>query len=104
MDNLPLDLLDLNNGLNNDNNGGDDSSSGSTTILDLLRCQNEPISTALEIPSLLNQVRGSNLCHFLEINFVKNLHIHIFFYLERSTIRLRGKYKLAQEDTLIKDF
>ena len=50
MDNLPLDLLDLNNGLNNDNNGDNDSSSGSSMILDLLRCQNEPISIALEIP------------------------------------------------------
>ena len=48
MDNLPSDLLDLNNGLNNDNND-DDSSSGSSMILDLLRCQNEPISIALEI-------------------------------------------------------
>ena len=49
MDNLPLDFLDLNNVLNNDGNG-DDSSSGSSMILDLLRCQNEPISIALEIP------------------------------------------------------
>ena len=50
MDNLPLDLVDLNNGLNNDNNGDDNNSSGSSMILDLLRCQNEPISIALEIP------------------------------------------------------
>ena len=50
MDNLPLDLVDLNNGLYNDNNGDDNNSSGSSMILDLLRCQNEPISIALEIP------------------------------------------------------
>ena len=50
MANLTLDLVDLNNGLNNDNNGDDDSISGSSMILDLLRCQNEPISIALEIP------------------------------------------------------
>ena len=50
MYNLPLNLLDINNDLNNDSNGGDDSSSGSSMTLDLLRCQNEPISIALEIP------------------------------------------------------
>ena len=43
MDSLLLDLVDLNNGLNNDNNGDDNSCSGSSMILDLLRCQNEPI-------------------------------------------------------------
>ena len=32
MDNLPLDLLDLNNVFDNDNNGDDDSSSGSSMI------------------------------------------------------------------------
>ena len=32
MDNLTLDLVDLNNGLNNDNNGDDDSISGSRLI------------------------------------------------------------------------
>ena len=37
MDNLPLDLLDLNNSLNSDNDDGD-SSRGSSMILDLLRC------------------------------------------------------------------
>ena len=50
MDNLPLGLLDLNNSLNNDNNVDDDSNSGSRMILEILRCQNEPISIALEIP------------------------------------------------------
>ena len=138
MDNLPLDLVDLNNGLNNDNNGDDNNSSGSSMILDLLRCQNEPISIALEIPEegglddslaqfksvsdertfiseiptvtdteeqlLLHQVKGSNLCHFLDMNFVKNLHIHIFFHLESLVIKLRGKYQFAQVDILIKDF
>ena len=43
MDNLLLDLVDLNNGLNNDNNGDGNSCSGSSMILDLLRCQNELI-------------------------------------------------------------
>ena len=50
MNNLALDLADLNNGLNNDNNSDDHTSSGSSIILDLLRCQNEPISIAIEIP------------------------------------------------------
>ena len=35
MDNLLLDLVDLNNGLNNDNNGDGNSGSGSSMILDL---------------------------------------------------------------------
>ena len=48
MDNLSLHLLDLKNGLNNDNNGGDNSRSGSSMILDLLICQNEPISIAIK--------------------------------------------------------
>ena len=48
MENLPLDLLDLKNDLNNDNNGGDNSSSGSNMILDLLICQNEPVSNAIK--------------------------------------------------------
>ena len=43
-------MLYLNNGLNNDDNGDDDGSSGTSIILDLLRCQNEPISIAFEIP------------------------------------------------------
>ena len=48
MENLPLDLLDLKNDLNNDNNGGDNSSSGSNMVLDLLICQNEPVSNAIK--------------------------------------------------------
>ena len=64
MDNLPLDLLDLNNGLNNDNNGDDDSSGGSSMILDLLRCQNEPISIALEVP----EEEGDLMTHWLSLN------------------------------------
>ena len=48
MDNLSLHLLDLKNGLNNDNNGGDNSRSGSSMILDVLICQNEPISIAIK--------------------------------------------------------
>ena len=49
MDNRPLHSLDLNNGLDNDN-GDDNSSSSNSMILDLLRCQKEPKSIALEIP------------------------------------------------------
>ena len=37
-------------------------------------------------------------------NFMKNLHIHIFFHLESLAIKLRGKYQLVQVDILIKDF
>ena len=45
-------MLYLNNGLNNDDNGDDDDgSSGTSIILDLLRCQNEPIIIAFEIPA-----------------------------------------------------
>ena len=52
-------MLYLNNGLNNDHNGDDDDdddddddgSSGTSIILDLLRCQNEPIIIAFEIPA-----------------------------------------------------
>ena len=137
MDNLPLDLLDLNNILDNDNNGDDDSSSGSSIILDLLRCQNEPISIALEIPeeegglddplaqfkSVSDEttftseiptatdteeaiVVAPGECKqpvsLLGMNFVKNLHIHIFFHLESLAIRLGGKHHLAQVDILIK--
>ena len=36
--------------MNNDNSGDEDSSSNSSMILELLKCQNEPISIALEIP------------------------------------------------------
>ena len=36
--------------MNNDSNGDENSSSGSSMVLNLLRCQNEPISITLEIP------------------------------------------------------
>ena len=45
--------------MNNDNNGDDDSSSGSSMILDLLRCQNDPVSNVLEIPEEKSGVDNS---------------------------------------------
>ena len=40
-----------------------------------------------------------NLGHALMMNFVKNLHIHIFCQQESLAIRLKGKYKLALVNT-----
>ena len=124
MDNFTLDMVDLNNGLNNDNNGDDNSISGSGMILDLLRCQNEPISIASEIPEegglddslaqfksvpdetiiVVTSGEWKQPASFLGEEFCEELaHPHLF-PSESLAIKLRGKYQLVQVDILIKDF
>ena len=98
MENLPSNALDFkNNELNNNgassnkgssSNNSDSCSSGtSSRFSELFRCH------------LLLQVREKNLGHVLMMNFVKNLHIPIFFQQESLAIRLKGKYKLALVNT-----
>ena len=63
-----------------------------------------PSATDIEEVFIVTPGEGKNLGHFLVMNVVKNLHIHIFLQQESLSIRLKGKYKLAQANISIKDF
>ena len=84
--------------MNNDNNGDDDSSSGSSMILDLLRCQNDPVSNVLEIPEEKSGVDNS-LAQFKSVSdettFISE--IPTASYIEEAIVVTPGERKQPVE-------
>ena len=63
-----------------------------------------PSANDIEEAFVVTPDEGKNLGHLFVMNFVKNLHIHIFFQPESFAIRLKEKNKLAHVNTSTKTF